>query len=88
MVSELVTNAVGNGRGACGLALTIPRPGVLRVAVSDRNQRRPALRRRDVASESGRGLQLIHSLALRWGHHGRAGSGNTVWFEVAAGGAV
>jgi hypothetical protein len=38
----------------------------------------------DVASDSGRGLRLVDSLALRWGHHGRAGSGNTVWFEVSA----
>ena len=84
LVSELVANAVDYGAGTCCLELSIPRPDVLRVAVSDQNQNRPQMPEHDVAADSGRGLRLVHSLALRGGHHGRAGSGNTVWFEVSA----
>jgi anti-sigma regulatory factor (Ser/Thr protein kinase) len=82
MVSELVANAVANGVGPCCLAMTLPRPGVLRIEVSDQNRGRPSMPPADVAADSGRGLQLIASLATRWGHHGGAGEGNTVWIEV------
>jgi hypothetical protein len=88
MASELVNNALGNGVGTCDLALTMPSAGVLRVAVSDRNRRRARLKQRDIEAETGRGLQFVDALSLRWGHHGRVGPGNTVWFEVDAGGSA
>jgi len=82
MVSELVANSVEHGGASCALAISKPAEDVLRVAVSDWNQDVPHMGPYDPGAASGRGLQLIATLAQRWGHDRHPEIGNTVWFEV------
>src|SRR5688572_8456499 len=83
MVSELVGNSVRHGGASCALAISSPEYGILRIAVSDWNQDVPRIGPYDTAAANGRGLQLIDSMSLRWGHDRHPEIGNTVWFEVS-----
>jgi len=86
LVSETVTSALdqsapetGSGSLDVGYAVIGCR---LRVEVSDDGG--PArLRRRihDLRSAKGRGLELVESLASRWGVR-ESSAGRTIWFEV------
>jgi anti-sigma regulatory factor (Ser/Thr protein kinase) len=86
LVSETVTSTLdqapsGIGNGTLEIAYAIA-DGRLRVEVSDDGG--PArLRRRihDVHAESSRGLQLVQTLASRWGVREGTG-GRTIWFEL------
>jgi anti-sigma regulatory factor (Ser/Thr protein kinase) len=86
LVSETVTSAIdksspadGSGTLEVGYAVVGRR---LRVEVSDDGG--PArLRRRihDDGSASGRGLEVVRTLATRWGVR-ESSAGRTIWFEV------
>ena len=77
LVSELVTNAVRHGAGdEVTLALEVDDARV-RVEVHDAGGQRPA-RREARGSEGGYGLNLVATLAARWGADPDVG----VWFEL------
>jgi anti-sigma regulatory factor (Ser/Thr protein kinase) len=80
MVSELVTNAVQHGRGPIELRLL--HGATLVIEVADSSLAPPLLRMPDPLAEAGRGLQLIKSLAQRWGIR-RGADGKIVWCELA-----
>jgi hypothetical protein len=89
LVSELVTNSLRYASGPVGLRL---RPvggpdacGGVRVEVSDTLPVPPLLRAAAPDEEGGRGLQLVASVAVRWGTR-CGGMGKTVWFELGSAG--
>lgn len=82
LTSELVTNAVRYGRGLVRLRVRTGPPSV-RVEVHDDNPSLPTLGPGDdEAAEGGRGLQLVDSLATRWGADPCPPDGKDVWFEL------
>nr|WP_225446755.1 SpoIIE family protein phosphatase [Streptacidiphilus sp. PB12-B1b] len=78
LVSELVTNAVRYSQAPIGLRLLKDR--MLLVEVSDPLPDPPQQRQAARTDEGGRGLELVHSLADRWGTRVE-GAGKVVWFE-------
>jgi len=78
LVSELVTNAVRHATRPIRLRLV--RTSGLLCEVSDGDTAMPRIREPDESAESGRGLQLVAALSLRWGAC-RAPGGKVVWFE-------
>ncbi len=84
LVSELVTNAILYGRAP--LELRAHTEGsALRVEVRDQEPASPPVLRGDVnlTEIGGRGLQLVDTLADRWGWSAEA-TGKVVWFELDA----
>jgi anti-sigma regulatory factor (Ser/Thr protein kinase) len=81
LVSELVTNAVRYAEAPIGLELELSPPTLL-VKVSDPLPDPPRQRQAARTDEGGRGLELVHRLADRWGAHAEGG-GKVVWFEQA-----
>jgi hypothetical protein len=60
-----------------------PADGVAWVAVTDAGGAcEPSVRDTDELAEGGRGLALVAALASRWGYHGAACGGRTVWAEA------
>jgi anti-sigma regulatory factor (Ser/Thr protein kinase) len=85
LVSELATNAVRHaGTPEFVVEVTItPGQGRLWVGVTDTGLGLAVPRTPEVTAEHGRGLQLIATLADRWGAHRRRSTGEkTVWFEL------
>ncbi|MFC1400884.1 MULTISPECIES: SpoIIE family protein phosphatase [Streptacidiphilus] len=80
LVSELVTNSVRYAEAPIGLRLS--RGRTLLVEVSDPLADPPLERDSAGTDEGGRGLQLVHRLADRWGTRAE-GTGKVVWFEQA-----
>ncbi|MFE3326490.1 ATP-binding protein [Streptomyces sp. NPDC059176] len=84
LVSELVTNAVTHAEGPVGLLLLHTWRGghpVLRVEVTDASTR-PAQREEPAEQdEHGRGLDLVETLADRWGQDAFA-HGKRIWCEL------
>jgi anti-sigma regulatory factor (Ser/Thr protein kinase) len=80
LVSELVTNAVQHGRGPIEVRLL--RGTSLIIEVADSSLAPPLIRMPDTLAETGRGLQLIKSLAQRWGVR-RGTDGKIVWCDLA-----
>jgi anti-sigma regulatory factor (Ser/Thr protein kinase) len=86
LVSELVTNAVLHARSPVTVRLetTVHREtgeGVLRVQVEDASPIPPVRRVPRGDRPGGRGLQLLDTLAARWGVL-FGGTGKSVWFEL------
>ncbi|WP_243639282.1 SpoIIE family protein phosphatase [Streptacidiphilus pinicola] len=79
LVSELVTNAVRYASAPIGLRLAL-REETLLVEVADPLPDPPREREAAGTDEGGRGLQLVHRLAHRWGTRAE-GEGKVVWFE-------
>jgi hypothetical protein len=80
LVSELVTNAVRYGDAPITVAITL-HEGLLRVDVTDTGEGdRPS--RKPVGGDGGFGLQLVETLAHRWGV---AAGATHVWFELDLG---
>ena len=79
---ELVTNAILH---ACSdLDVVVRRSaGQLRVEVHDRSTRPPLRRVEPIDADSGRGLNVVESLADRWGVSSDGPAGKAVWFELA-----
>ena len=87
LVSEIFGNSVRHsGSGAPGetvMVAVIAGDGIVRVEVTDRaGPGTPELRPAASDAEGGRGLQLVASLAARWGWRRRGGRMVT-WFECA-----
>jgi len=83
MVSELAANAVRHTTSS-HFTVTVERnASQLRIAVSDSGTGDPFVRTPDASDPSGRGLQIVHTLATDWGVvPSRDGQGKTVWFVV------
>jgi two-component sensor histidine kinase len=82
LTSELVTNAVRHGAGEITCRLW-PGPDVLRLEVSDASATIPREVDRGLRADSGRGLQIVATVASRWGAVPAPGEGGkTVWFEI------
>lgn len=84
-VTELLTNVVDHvGEGTPVTVRVLGTPyGSVRVEVTDPDPRAlPVLLRASLADESGRGLAVLDSLALRWGVEPGADR-KTVWCELA-----
>ena len=84
LVSELVTNAILYGHGP--LELRAHTEGsALRIEVRDQEPTSPPVLRGDaeLTEIGGRGLQLVDTLADRWGWAAEE-SGKVVWFELDA----
>ncbi|SEK27725.1 PAS domain S-box-containing protein [Streptacidiphilus jiangxiensis] len=79
LVSELVTNAVRYASAPIGLRLALGEETLL-VEVADPLPDPPREREAAGTDEGGRGLQLVHRLAHRWGTRAE-GAGKVVWFE-------
>jgi DNA-binding NarL/FixJ family response regulator len=83
LTSELVTNVVAHARTACHLGVELF-PDVVRVSVTDEDDRPLRPRHASNDAESGRGLGLVAMLSSNWGIITRE-RGKTVWFEVPRG---
>ena len=83
LVSELATNAVLHARTDFTVRVVVD-DGVhrARVEVEDGNERPPSIAHTPAEATSGRGLQLVQSLAESWGVEGRI-AGKLVWFELS-----
>ena len=83
LASELATNALVHGIGRIELRLRLTRDRLVLEAV-DSGHHMPRRRRAGVDDEGGRGLQLVASLADRWGARA-VDEGKVVWAELALG---
>ncbi|WP_052847249.1 ATP-binding SpoIIE family protein phosphatase [Streptomyces avicenniae] len=87
MLSEITTNVLKHTDGDALLVAELSgRTGerLLRVEVSDPSDQLPHLRDPGELATTGRGLQLMESLADAWGCQPR-GMGKTTWFELREG---
>lgn len=81
LTSELVTNAVRHASGPIQVDAYL-RASRLRLEVADDAPHvGPAPRRADLHDESGRGMELIEKMALRWGWD-TVGQRKVVWLEL------
>jgi serine phosphatase RsbU (regulator of sigma subunit)/PAS domain-containing protein/anti-sigma regulatory factor (Ser/Thr protein kinase) len=81
LLGEIITNAVQHTVGDVAVRLTLNDPR-LRVEVRDNSDRVPDLQVAEPDSESGRGLQIVATLADDWGHEMAGPGGKVVWFEL------
>lgn len=88
LVSELAANAVLHARTPFAVHLRPTLEGGVRVEVEDGSPLPPVLTPASTRAISGRGLDLVASVAARWGSHPSSDGGKVVWFEVEAGGAA
>jgi anti-sigma regulatory factor (Ser/Thr protein kinase) len=87
LVSELATNAVRHsGAGEFSIQVEyLASENRLWVGVGDAGRGEPILRNPPVTDEHGRGLQLVATLADRWGARRRHDTGEkTIWFELTS----
>ncbi|MFF0080900.1 ATP-binding protein [Streptomyces canus] len=88
LVSEPATNVVRHGpllEREFEVAVTALADGSCLIEVSDEGRLEPRLRVVGAWEETGRGLQLVESLAAAWGVWSRGRHGKTVWALVTAG---
>jgi anti-sigma regulatory factor (Ser/Thr protein kinase) len=82
LLTEVVTNAVLHAGTTLRVVLEQDGPsGRLRCEVTDGSPVRPRVRRHSAEATTGRGLQLLESVATAWGVEPMA-NGKTVWFEL------
>ena len=81
VISELVTNAIVHGAAPITLHLW-PRPGHVRVGVSDGSAAQLEPRNATASARSGRGLAIVERLAVQWGSDSRH-DGKLAWADVA-----
>lgn len=85
LTSELVTNALLHTGTAIVVRVTREGAGV-RVEVEDGSSVPPVQRRHSTSASTGRGVQLLASLASDWGWRALEGGGKAVWFVQLHGG--
>src|SRR5581483_1165575 len=81
LTDELVTNAIVHAQSKSYLCIRAAR-GVVRIEVTDPDDRLPALAAPGADALAGRGLVIVNGLASAWGVE-RAAAGKTVWFELS-----
>jgi serine phosphatase RsbU (regulator of sigma subunit)/anti-sigma regulatory factor (Ser/Thr protein kinase) len=81
VVSELVTNAVGQADGAVRITLEVV-DSVLHIEVFDSGHRLPLLGEPEPEATGGRGLVLVDGLSDEWGVREEL-RGKTVWARIA-----
>ena len=82
LTSELVTNAVVHAGGAIRIRVA-GGASTVRIAVEDTSPAKPQPREAGDRAVTGRGLNLVDQLAVRWGVDDVDG-GKVVWFELRA----
>jgi anti-sigma regulatory factor (Ser/Thr protein kinase) len=83
LVSELATNAIRHGAPPVRLSLRLDKDR-LRVEVTDSSPALPRLGHPAPDQTSGRGLQIVQQLAVKWGSTAsQRRIGKTVWFELS-----
>jgi anti-sigma regulatory factor (Ser/Thr protein kinase) len=80
LVSELATNALRYGKGPIDLQVLLL-DDVVTFSVADADAPLPRFRRSSYDDEGGRGLQLVATLASRWGARATP-TGKVVWCEL------
>lgn len=81
LISEVVTNSILHTNGPVTVEVQ-ERDGGYRIAVSDRSKRPPTEKGYRTDDATGRGLQLLSSLAAAWGWE-RLDAGKVVWFDLS-----
>jgi anti-sigma regulatory factor (Ser/Thr protein kinase) len=83
LVSELLTNSVkaSSHQGTPVRLRLLTDQRQLIIEAWDRNPSPPQQRQADYADESGRGLNVVAALAVRWGYY-RSGRWKAVWAEM------
>ena len=81
LVSEVVTNAITHGEGRPVVDVDVKSDG-MRVCVTDQAADMPSVQPQDEASEHGRGMFIVDTLASRWGVSPLAPTGKAIWFEL------
>ncbi len=88
MVSELATNCVRHTNTAFDLSVERSRKSI-RVEVTDRDDGKPVMRSPGPEDLTGRGLQIVNTLAQAWGVEKQTTpGGKTVWFTLPASGTL
>ncbi|MCA1844241.1 MAG: ATP-binding protein [Actinobacteria bacterium] len=82
LTDELVTNAIVHAGSKSYLFIRAAK-GLVRVEVTDPDDRLPAMAAPDTEALSGRGLAIVNGLASAWGIERAPGGGKTVWFELS-----
>jgi hypothetical protein len=82
LTSELITNAVRHATEHVRLDAILQNPDTLRVEATDDSPLPPVRLDPDAMSPGGRGIQLVETLARRWGYETDEGR-KVVWFETA-----
>jgi anti-sigma regulatory factor (Ser/Thr protein kinase) len=82
LTTELVTNAIVHAASKSHLYIRAAK-GVVRVEVTDPDDRLPSMAAPDTDAPGGRGLIIVNGLASAWGVARAAGVGKTVWFELS-----
>ncbi len=81
VVTELVANVVDHAMTSFRIVVHLA-GSVLRIAVADGSTKLPVLQPFDPQARRGRGLQVIGSVARKWGCDEHEG-GKVVWAELA-----
>ena len=82
LTTELVTNAIVHAGCKSRLFIRAAK-GVVRVEITDPDDRLPSMAALDVEALGGRGLVIVNGLASAWGVEPTTCSGKTVWFELS-----
>ena len=84
LTDELVTNAIVHTQSKSYLFIRAAKD-IVRVEVTDPDDRLPAMGAGDSDALDGRGLVIVNGLASAWGVELGDGGGKTVWFELSPG---
>jgi anti-sigma regulatory factor (Ser/Thr protein kinase) len=82
LTTELVTNAIVHAGSKSHLFIRAAK-GVVRVEITDPDDRLPAMAAPDTDAPGGRGLIIVNGLASAWGVEATTKGGKTVWFELS-----
>ena len=82
LTTELVTNAIVHTGSKSHLFIRATQ-GVVRVEITDPDDRLPAMATPDTDAPGGRGLIIVNGLASAWGAEPTTKGGKTVWFELS-----
>jgi anti-sigma regulatory factor (Ser/Thr protein kinase) len=82
LTDELVTNAIVHAHTKSYLFIRALRD-LVRVEVTDPDDRLPSMGSPDTEDLGGRGLVIVNGLASAWGVERTTEGGKTVWFELS-----
>jgi two-component sensor histidine kinase len=83
LVHEVVANVVEHAGTDVALEVDVVAADEwVRVGIADGSSVRPVVRELHPRASRGRGMQIVESLAHRWGSEDRAG-GKRVWFDLS-----